>query len=81
MTGMSHLQPYQQNPIQQRKDAVRRYSRNAVVWTGGGIAAGAALGLLAGSFSLFIILTVIGVAGGFINWQKVQKIVNYRDPS
>ena len=56
MSPMSSLQPYHSNPIQQRKDAVRRYSRNAVVWTGGGV-----------------------VAGGFINWQKVQKIVNHRD--
>lgn len=76
---MSSLQPYQQNPIQQRKDAVRRYSRNALVWTGGGVAAGVAFGLLASSWSLFVMLTVIGVVGGFINWQKVQKIVNYRD--
>ncbi|MFC3849668.1 hypothetical protein ACFORJ_05765 [Corynebacterium hansenii] len=76
---MSSLQPYQSNPIAQRKEAVRRYSRNAVVWTGGGLAAGVALGLLASSMSLFIILTVIGVVGGFINWQKVQRIVNHRD--
>ena len=76
---MSNIQPYASNPIQQRKDAVRRYSRNAVVWTGGGVVAGVAIGLLASSLPLFIILTVIGVAGGFINWQKVQKIVNHRD--
>lgn len=76
---MSNIQPYASNPIQQRKDAVRRYSRNAVVWTGGGVVAGVSIGLLASSLSLFIILTVIGVVGGFINWQKVQKIVNHRD--
>lgn len=76
---MSNIQPYASNPIQQRKDAVRRYSRNAVVWTGGGVVAGVAIGLLASSLPLFIILTVIGVVGGFINWQKVQKIVNHRD--
>lgn len=79
MSPMSNIQPYASNPIQQRKDAVRRYSRNAVVWTGGGVVSGVAIGLLASSLSLFIILTVIGVAGGFINWQKVQKIVNHRD--
>ena len=79
MSPMSSLQPYHSNPSQQRKDAVRRYSRNAVVWTGGGVVAGVAIGLLASSLPLFIILTVIGVAGGFINWQKVQKIVNHRD--
>lgn len=77
---MSYLQPYQQNPIEQRKDAVRKYSRNAVLWTGGGVAAGAAIGLLASSLTLFIVIAVIGIAGGFINWRKVQQIVNYRDP-
>ena len=79
MSPMSSLQLYHSNPIQQRKDAVCRYSRNAVVWTGGGVVAGVAIGLLASSLPLFIILTVIGFAGGFINWQKVQKIVNHRD--
>lgn len=73
------MQPYPVNPIQQRKDAVRRYSRNAVVWTGGGVVAGVAIGLLAGSWALFVVLAVIGVVGGFINWRKVQRIINHRD--
>lgn len=77
---MSNLQPYGNNPIEQRKTAVRRYSRNAAVWTGGGIVAGVALGLLAQSLSILIVLVVIGVVGGFINWRKVQRIVNYKDP-
>ena len=49
MSPMSSLQPYHSNPIQQRKDAVRLYSRNAVVWTVGGVVAGVAIGLLASS--------------------------------
>lgn len=79
MSHMSNIQPYASNPIEQRKEAVRRYSRNAVVWAGGGVVAGVAIGLLASSLSLFIMLTVIGVVGGFINWRKVQQIVNHRD--
>lgn len=77
---MSYLQPRPQNPIQLRKDAVRRYTRNAVVWTGGGVITGAVLGLLASSWPLFVMIALVGVVGGFINWQKVQRIVNYRDP-
>lgn len=77
---MSNLQPYGQNPIELRKTAVRKYTRNAAVWTGGGIVVGAAAGLLASSLALFIIIAVVGVVGGFINWQKVQRIVNYKDP-
>lgn len=80
MVGMSYLQPRPQNPIQLRKDAVRRYSRNAVVWTGGGIVAGAALGILANSWPLFVIIALVGAVAGFINWRKVQHIVNYQDP-
>lgn len=68
------------NPIQQRKDAVRKYSRNAVVWAGGGVVGGATLGVLAGSWGLFVVIAVVGIAMGWFNWSKVQKIVNYRDP-
>ena len=77
---MSYLQPQPQNPIELRKNAVRQYSRNAVVWAGSGVVGGAVLGLLAGSMSLFLILAVVGLVGGFLNWQKVQRIVNYKDP-
>ena len=81
---MSNLQPYGHNPIEQRKVAVRKYTRNAAVWTGGGVVVGAAAALMASSlFSalvLFIIIAGIGAVGGFVNWQKVQRIVNYKDP-
>lgn len=77
---MSYLQPRPNNPIELRKAAVRKYTRNAAIWAGGGIAAGLVLGLLATELWLFIILAGIGLIGGFVNWQKVQKIVNYKDP-
>ena len=80
MYSMSYLQPQPQNPIELRKNAVRKYSRNAVVWAGSGVVGGAVLGLLAGSMSLFLILAGVGLVGGFLNWQKVQRIVNYKDP-
>ena len=80
MYSMSYLQPQPQNPIELRKNAVRKYSRNAVVWAGSSVVGGAVLGLLAGSMSLFLILAVVGLVGGFLNWQKVQRIVNYKDP-
>ncbi|AOX05373.1 hypothetical protein BJP05_03705 [Corynebacterium sp. NML98-0116] len=73
------MQPRPSNPIESRKQAVRRYSKNAVVWAGGGLGAGVALGLIAGSWQLFIVCLVIGVVGGYINWSKVQKIVNHHD--
>ena len=76
----SNVSPRPVNPIQQRKDAVRKYSRNAVVSAGGGIAAGVVLGLLAGSWVVCLLCVVVGVGLGWFNWSKVQKIVNYRDP-
>lgn len=77
---MSNLQPRSQNPIELRKNAVRKYSRNAVIWVGSGVVGGIVLGLLASDIWLFAILALIGVVGGFINWNKVQRIVNYKDP-
>ncbi|MDO5029598.1 MAG: hypothetical protein Q4E11_03315 [Corynebacterium sp.] len=77
---MSNLQPRSQNPIELRKNAVRKYSRNAVIWVGSGVVGGIVLGLLASDIWLFAILALIGAVGGFINWNKVQRIVNYKDP-
>lgn len=67
------------NPIQARKDAVRKYSRNAVVFAGGGIVGGIALGLLFSSWTILILGFVIAVVGGVVNYNKVQKIVNHKD--
>ena len=40
------MQPRPNDPIAQRKAAVRQYSRNAVLWAGGGVAGGIAFGLI-----------------------------------
>lgn len=73
------MQRRQPNPIQARKDAVRKYSRNAVLWAGGGVVGGIALGLLASSWSILVIGFVIAVVGGMVNYSKVKKIVNHSD--
>ncbi|WP_026254197.1 hypothetical protein [Corynebacterium pilosum] len=67
------------NPIQARKDAVRKYSRNAVVYAGGGIVGGVALGLIFSSWTLLVLGLVVAVVGGVVNYNKVQKIVNHKD--
>lgn len=78
--GMSSsLQPRPTNPIAQRKQAVRKHARAAVTWTGGGVASGVVLGLLAGSWTLLVLCVVVGVAMGGVNWAKVRRIVNHRD--
>lgn len=73
------MQPRPNNPIDQRKAAVRKYSRDALVWAGGGLAGGIAFGLLMQSWTILVLGLVIGVAGGVVNWNKVQKIVNHQD--
>ncbi|OFT83748.1 hypothetical protein [Corynebacterium sp. HMSC29G08] len=73
------LQPRPNNPIEARKQAVRTYSRNAAIWAGGGVAGGIVLGLLAGSWTVLILGFVIAVVGGYVNWNKVQRIVNHQD--
>lgn len=76
------LQPRPNNPIEARKQAVRKYSRNAVVWSGGGVVGGVALGFLLGSpfsFTILVLGLVIGIVGGFVNYNKVQRIINHKD--
>ena len=67
------------NPIELRKQAVRKDTRNAAVAVGGGVIGGAALALLFTSWTWLVIGLVVAVVGGFYNWNKVQKIVNHRD--
>lgn len=70
------MQPRPRNPIEARKQAVRRYSRNTVLSVGGGVVGGVALALLfSSSFWLFLGLTV-AVVGGVHNWRQIQKTVN-----
>ena len=74
------LNPYNSNPIEVRKQAVRKYSRSAVMWTGGGVATGAVFGLIAGSFVPFIFISLVGILVGLGYFNKVRKIVNHVDP-
>lgn len=68
------------NPIEVRKQQVRTYSRNAVVWTAGGVLGGLAAGLLLEGFALYLIIgLVVAVVGGGYNYMKVQQIVNHKD--
>ena len=73
------MQPRPNDPIAQRKAAVRQYSRNAVLWAGGGVAGGIAFGLIFSSWTFLFLGLVVAVAGGFTNWNKVQRIVNHKD--
>ena len=73
ITAMT-LQPRPNNPIEARKQAVRTYSRNAVLWAGGGVAGGIVLGLLAGSWTVLVLGFVVAVVGGYVNWNKVQQL-------
>lgn len=73
------LQPRPNNPIEARKQAVRRYSRNAALWAGGGVVGGVVLALLAKSWFIFSLGLVLAVVGGVVNYQKVQRIINHQD--
>lgn len=69
------------NPIEARKQAVRKYSRNAVVWSAGAVGVGIVFGLLSthSFFTWLIIGFVVAVVAGGYNYAKVRKIVNYKD--
>ena len=74
------LQPRPHNPIEARKQAVRKYSRNAVVSVAGGVIGGAALGLIFSSFWVWFSLgLVVAVVGGVYNYVTVHQFINHRD--
>ena len=76
MVAMS-MQRRPNNPIELRKQQVRTYSRNAVLWVAGGVVGGVAAFLL---FDFGLILGLIAaVAGGGYNYMKVREIVNHKD--
>lgn len=72
------MQPRPLNPIEKKKQDVRRYSRNGVI----SVAAGAGVGVLSFLFlstNVFVCLAIaliIAVVGGGYNFLKVQKIIN-----
>ena len=72
------MQQRPNNPIAQRKQQVRKHSRNAVVCVVAGLGVGAVLGVLsAASFWAWMLVgAIVAVAGGGYNWLKIQKIVN-----
>ncbi|MBH5302622.1 hypothetical protein [Corynebacterium ulcerans] len=72
-------QPRPYNSIEQRKQDVRKYTRNAAVSVVGGVAGGLALFVLTSSTFLLIVGLIVAVVGGWTNWSKVQKIVNHKD--
>ncbi|ALC06301.1 hypothetical protein CDES_09580 [Corynebacterium deserti GIMN1.010] len=73
------MQQYPRNPIEKRKQDVRKNSRNTVVSVGGGLIGGGALWLLTGSAFFMGLGLIIAVVGGFYFYSKVQKIVNEKD--
>lgn len=73
------MQPRPRNPIEQRKQEVRKYSRNAALSVGGGVLGGVALALLFTSWTWLVIGLVVAVVGGYTNWSKIQKTVNRQD--
>ncbi|EEI26765.1 MULTISPECIES: hypothetical protein [Corynebacterium] len=73
------MQRYPQNPIERRKQAVRRYSKNGVLGVSGGVIGGLALWALTEEFSLMVIGLVVAVVIGVYSWTKVRSIVNHKD--
>ncbi|WKD60810.1 hypothetical protein CCICO_03865 [Corynebacterium ciconiae DSM 44920] len=73
------MQRYPSNPIERRKQAVRRYSRNAALWGVGGLGGAAVAGIAVGSPVLVILCLVCAVAGVAFNASRVRTIINHRD--
>lgn len=71
--GPMSMQPYNQNPIERRKNEVRKNARSAAVCVGGGVVVGGALALLLTSWFWLILGLVVAVGGGTYYWSKVRK--------
>ncbi|MDY3127626.1 MAG: hypothetical protein SOW59_05785 [Corynebacterium sp.] len=72
------LQPHSNNPIEVRKQQVRKHARNGLVCVAAGVGGGllAAFVLAGNSWVWLTIGLVVAVVGGAGNWMKIQKIVN-----
>lgn len=74
------MQNRPRNPIEARKTAVRKYSRNAAISVVGGVGGGLVLAFLLANSTFWLILgLVVAVVGGVYNWRKIQQVVNHRD--
>ncbi|WP_306515877.1 hypothetical protein [Corynebacterium sp.] len=74
------MQPSAQNPIERRKAAVRKYSKNGVISVGAGLGGGLLFAFLFSSSGFWLLLGfVVAVVGGVYNYNKVRKIINHRD--
>ncbi|MFH0410881.1 hypothetical protein ACG98H_02050 [Corynebacterium sp. L4756] len=72
------MQPRPNNPIELKKQKVRKHARNGVISVVAGVGGGLLAGLvLVGSSWLWLSIgLVVAVVGGVSNWMKIQKIVN-----
>ncbi|WP_293768784.1 hypothetical protein [uncultured Corynebacterium sp.] len=74
------MQPRPNNPIEKRKQDVRKHSRNAVISVVGGVGGGLLLAWMTTADWFFLMLgLVVAVVGGAYNWMQIQKIVNHKD--
>ena len=74
------MSPYRNNPIEKRKQDVRKHMKAGAIGAGVAVVGGAALAVMAESFSLLILGLILAVVIGGYNWMKIQKIVNHKDP-
>ncbi|AZA12982.1 hypothetical protein ACFPVT_02670 [Corynebacterium choanae] len=72
------LQPRPHNPIEQRKQAVRRYARTGVIGVGASLVGGGVLAL-AGGLSWLLIGLVFALVIGGVNAYRINKIINHVD--
>ncbi|WP_448855301.1 hypothetical protein [Corynebacterium camporealensis] len=71
------MQPRPNNPVEVKKQAVRKHARNGVISVAGGLGGGALLWfVMSGGFPFMILGLIVAVVGGVYNWSKIQKIVN-----
>lgn len=73
------MEKYPRNPIEQRKAAVRKHTRNGVIYVGAGVVGGVALFILSGGWFWLMLGLVIAVAGGANSYLKINRIINHKD--
>ncbi|WP_293950697.1 hypothetical protein [uncultured Corynebacterium sp.] len=73
------MQQYPRNPIEKRKQDVRKNSRNAAISVVGGVGGGALLWILTSSSFFMVLGLVLAVAGGLYYYSQVKKTINHKD--